>query len=213
MSASRPDAVDDAGRHGPRTACAYRIETSPDGNELTVVFDEATGRADDAPAPADPASLPAPRGRLGRGCVIVDAGPQPLHPGCSSAARAPGCRPCARTPQPGAQARRAGPRRSGRRQQRGSRPRLGRPACTPPAWHRNGSLASDQPRLPGRRPARGAPHVCRDQRAEHRHRPDDSRDRRRRAARRAVGPGARYHPARQPTWLLRSTARSCASRR
>ena len=46
------------------------------------------------------------------------------------------------------------------------------------AFHRE----PGQPRLPGRRPARGAPYLFRDQRPEHRHRPDDPGNRGRRAA-------------------------------
>ena len=78
-----------------------------------------------------------------------------------------------------------------------------------PAVHR----PSDQPRLPGRRPSRRAAHLRRDQRPEHRHRSGRAGHGRRRAARRAVGSGARHHPARQQAWLHRSTGRSCASRR
>ncbi len=58
--------------------------------------------------------------------------------------------------------------------------------------------------FPGRRPARRAAHVRRDQqRPQHRHRPEHSGHGRRVAARRAVGPGARHHPARQQAWLQR----------
>ena len=78
-----------------------------------------------------------------------------------------------------------------------------------PALHRS----PGQPRLPGRRPALGAAHLLRDQRPQPGDRPLDPGHGGRVAARRAVGSGARHHPARQPARLRRWTAPSSAWRR
>ena len=117
----------------------------------------------------------------------------------------PDCRARAALPAPG------GPRRGGRRslarrprtrQARRSRPEpRSRPA--PPSAGAGSSRGNpDQPRFPGRRPARRAADVRRNQRPQHRHRSHGAGHRRRRAARRAVGSGARHHPAREQARLL-----------
>ena len=108
-------------------------------------------------------------------------------------------------------------RRAGRRVRTAGRPPAQAPAQTPPPPHaaRAGAQTrrrrnpprytrtSGQPRFPGRRPARGAAHVRGNQRPEHRHRSDDPGHGRRGAARRAVGSGARHHPAREQARLRR----------
>ena len=63
--------------------------------------------------------------------------------------------------------------------------------------------APGEPRLPGRRPPRGAAHLRRDQRPQHGDRPGGAGLGGRRAARRALGPGPRHHPARQQARVLR----------
>ena len=108
-------------------------------------------------------------------------------------------------------ARRAGRRRRGAEPGRGAargRAAAGAAVAAAPEQPIGGSRGRqftgppDQPRLPGRRSARRAAHLRRDQRPEHRHRSDRAGHGRRRAARRAVGSGARHHPARQQARLL-----------
>jgi hypothetical protein len=132
----------------------------------------------------------------------------PLAPPRRRARRRPRRRRCSRRPTARARrARRRFRRRAGGRAAARRSRATGR-AAEPSALHR----PPGQPRLLGRRPAIGAADLRRDQRPEHRHRPDHPGHRRRLAARRAVGSGARHHPARQPlgySW----TAPSSASRR
>ncbi len=124
---------------------AYRLESSPDGNDLTVVFDD--------PA-AEPFTALAKTSSPGS----ADAGD--AGPSSAGASSGPG----------GADPTRArtstGAADAGRRRR------------DAPALHRE----PGEPRLPGRRPARRAPHVCGDQRPEHRDRSDDPGNRGRRAA-------------------------------
>ena len=111
--------------------------------------------------------------------------------------------------------RTSSPAQAARIAQRPLRPRGRRRRPQPPRRRRRrqpigaprgtsaGSPGTRQPRLPGRRPARRAAHLRRDQRPQHRHRSGGAGHGRRRAARRAVGSGARHHPARQQARLPR----------
>ena len=110
----------------------YRLETSADGSDLTVIFDETPLPAASAPAlqgPASPLQAPA---------LQAAAAPQ---------AQAP-LQPAAPAPQP---AGRCFAARSGAHHAAAG-------PYGPAAIHR----LSDQSRLPGRRSARGPPDVCRD---------------------------------------------------
>jgi hypothetical protein len=132
----------------------YRIDSSPDGTELTVVFEESgSGIGDPGSAP----SLAAPD----PGSRIPDPGSLIPDPGSLVDGSGPG-------PS-------GGPGASGRA---GTYTSAAGARCRWPAVHR----FSNQPRFPGRGSARRTAHVRRDQRLEHRHRSDDPGHRRRGAA-------------------------------
>ena len=137
------------------------------------------------------------RGPIVRGPVVTGRR-QP----CSSAGEAAGCEP------------------AGQAHRRGSGPAFSGASCGAPTVTGSGDSGADtraagagyvqalhrppdQPRLPGRRPARGAARLFRHQRPEHGHRPGRAGHGRHHPERGAVGPGARRHPARQSTRLHR----------
>ena len=137
-----------------------------------------------ARGPDDGARQRTPRHARRRACARRDSCRQACRAGSDARASAQGdvdtpciepAYGCARTSADGTRSRAAADRRRGE------------------ALHR----PPGQPRLPGRRPPRGAARLRRDQRSQHGHRPGRAGHGRRHPERRAVGSGARHHPARQ----------------
>ena len=168
----------------PRTATPQLKRLSADA--LTTVTIETTDPVvPDEPARSDDAVGGPPRRRYG---------PWPAK--CSIRS----------TP---AQTRRLGVARHGsvarRRSLRADRSRVRFRSC-PRAGRCRGrrtiQRTSGEPRFSGRRSSDRAPHVCRNQRPEHRHRPVRAGRGRRVAARSAVGSGARHHPPRPQAGLF-----------